>query len=142
MIKYFSWPGFFLFFFSILLHRIFSYTFFILFIFFQHKTTLFTTLVAAISSLLVRYGNNEGLCIAVPVANRDVTSGLLKSVGYYVNTVLLSFAPSETMSFDEVISYAKEIVTGAQKHAQVPYQKVVSEAMDRGSPGAKVSFAS
>ena len=89
----------------------------------------------------MRYGNNEGLCIAVPVANRDVTSGLMKSVGYYVNTVLLSFAPSETMSFDEVISYAKEIVTGAQKHAQVPYQKVVSEAMDRGSLGAEVSFA-
>lgn len=101
---------------------------------------MFTVLVAALSSLLVRYGNNDGVCIAAPVANRDLTSGLMKSVGYYVNTVLLTFAPSEGMSFDEIVQVAKEVVLGAQKHSQVPYLKVNAEAIPKESPSPQVMF--
>lgn len=99
----------------------------------QNGTTLFNVLLAGVGMLLARYGNDDGVCVVTPVANRDLMPGLLHSVGYFVNTLVVFMAAQTTSTFAELIQQAKNAMSSALKHAHVPYQQVVSVALPRNT---------
>ena len=91
----------------------------------QCKTTLFTTLTAALQTLLHLYSNQEDISIGAPVANRN-RSELEGMIGFFVNTLVLRTDFSGDPSFAELLERVRETVVGAQAHQDVPFEKLVA----------------
>jgi len=90
----------------------------------NYKATLFTTLTAALQTLLHLYTSQNDVSIGAPVANRS-RSELEEMIGFFVNTLVLRTDFSGDPSFAELLGRVRETVLGAHAHQDLPFEKLV-----------------
>jgi amino acid adenylation domain-containing protein len=90
----------------------------------NYKATLFTTITAALQTLLHVYTNQNDISIGAPVVNRS-RSELEELIGFFVNTLVLRTDFSDDPSFAELLGRVRETVFDAQAHQDVPFEKLV-----------------
>lgn len=88
--------------------------------------TLFMTLLAAFSTLLHRFSQQDDFAIGIPVANRSHSS-LDTLVGCFVNTLALRADLSDKPSFLELLSRIKNTSKEGFEHQDIPFEQVVDE---------------
>ncbi|HEX7773911.1 MAG TPA: condensation domain-containing protein, partial [Pyrinomonadaceae bacterium] len=90
------------------------------------SVTLFTVLLAAWQTLLLRYTGQTDVAIGTPIANRNrfETEAL---IGFFVNTLVLRTDLSRNPTFRELLERVFSVVLDAQAHQEVPFEKIVEE---------------
>ncbi|MEU6235807.1 amino acid adenylation domain-containing protein [Kitasatospora sp. NPDC047058] len=107
----------------------------------RHRTTLFTVALAALQTLLHRYGCGEDPVVATPVGGRERTE-LEGLIGCFVNTLLLrgdlsphaaGDAPTGGPTFAELLDRAAEATKRDLQHQEVPFEQLAAR-LRAGSP--------
>jgi amino acid adenylation domain-containing protein len=86
--------------------------------------TLFMTLLAALQVLLWRYTDQHDLLIGTPTAGRNQLE-LERSIGFFVNTVVIRSDLSGNPPFQELIRRVREIALEAFEHQDAPFLRVI-----------------
>ncbi|MEM7583700.1 MAG: condensation domain-containing protein [Acidobacteriota bacterium] len=86
--------------------------------------TLFVTLLAALAILLKRYTGRELVPVSSPMANRS-RSELERLIGVFVNVLVLPVDLSGDPTFLELLQRAKQAVSGAFDHQNLPTERVI-----------------
>ncbi len=86
--------------------------------------TPFSLFVAALSTLVHRYGGQDRIGIGAPIAGRTRVD-LEGMVAFLSNTVLLCTDMSGTPTFRQVLARSHETTVGAQANQDVPFDKIV-----------------
>ena len=91
----------------------------------QHVTP-FVTLLAAFTTLLHRYAQQDDVVVGTPVAGRTrvETEGV---IGPFVNTLALRSDLSGDPSFRTLLKRVRDVVRGARAHQDLPFEKLVQE---------------
>src|SRR6185295_2905996 len=92
-----------------------------------HGVTLFMLLLAAVQTLLWRYGGGEELVVVgTPIAgrNRLETEPL---IGFFVNTLVLAQRLGDDPGFSGLLGRTREEVLSAFAHQDMPFEKLVEE---------------
>jgi amino acid adenylation domain-containing protein len=92
----------------------------------RQGVTLYTTLLTAFKTLLMRYSGQEDVIIGTLVAGR-VRPEVESLVGFYVNTLALRTDLSGDPSFVVALERERNVVTGAQANAEFPFEKLIEE---------------
>src|SRR5205085_220252 len=92
----------------------------------REGATLFMTLLAAFSTLLHRYTNQEDILVGTPIANRN-RSETESLIGFFVNTLVLRARFPERMTFRELLRQVREAALEAYAHQDLPFEKLVEE---------------
>ncbi|WP_345328987.1 amino acid adenylation domain-containing protein, partial [Kitasatospora aburaviensis] len=98
----------------------------------RHRTTLFTVALAALQTLLHRYGCGEDPVVATPVGGRERTE-LEGLVGCFVNTLLLRGDVSGEPTFADLLDRAAEATRRDFQHQEVPFEQLAAR-LRAGSP--------
>ncbi|MFD4999336.1 non-ribosomal peptide synthase/polyketide synthase [Streptomyces buecherae] len=90
----------------------------------ERRTTLFTTLVAAVQTYLARLSGQRDIAVGTVTSGRErpETQGL---VGFFVNTLTLRSAIAPDASFPDVLDGVRRTVLDAFAHQDVPFEQVV-----------------
>jgi len=90
------------------------------------NTTLFMTLLAAYSTLLYRYTEQEDIVVGSPIAgrNRAETEGL---IGFFINTLALRIDLSGDPSFRELLGRVREMALEAYSYQDLSFEKLIEE---------------
>ncbi|NMO20761.1 type I polyketide synthase, partial [Pyxidicoccus fallax] len=93
---------------------------------FSHKegVTPFMTLLAALTSLLVRYSGREDIVVGTPVGNR-ARGELEPLIGFVAHAMALRTDASGDPSFRELVARARETTIGASSHQDVPFEHLL-----------------
>ncbi|MEM8642937.1 MAG: amino acid adenylation domain-containing protein [Cyanobacteria bacterium P01_G01_bin.54] len=102
----------------------------------QAGATLYTTLLAAVQTLLFRYSGEEDILVGSPIANRHQPEVELL-IGCFINTLVFRADLSGNPSFRQLLEQVKGIVLGALAHQTLPFEKLVKELQ----PTRNVSYA-
>ncbi len=92
----------------------------------EHKVTLYTTLLAAFSTLMFRYSGQADIVLGSPVANRT-RSEIENLIGFFANILVLRVDLSGNPTFVELLERVREVVAGANAHQDLPFEKLVKE---------------
>ncbi|MFE0459601.1 amino acid adenylation domain-containing protein [Kitasatospora sp. NPDC058965] len=92
----------------------------------QHRTTLFTVLLAGFQAQLARYTGSSDIAVGTVVSDRT-TPQLAGLVGYGINTLVLRTRWSGDPSFTELLARARGTVLDAFDHQQLPFARLVDE---------------
>ncbi len=86
--------------------------------------SLFMTLLAGYQLLLRRYTGQEDILVGTPIANRHrpEVEGL---IGLFVNTLVIRTRLRPQATFMEVLEEVRATTLGAQKHQDLPFEKLV-----------------
>ena len=101
----------------------------------RHRTTLFTTLLAAYAVLLHRYSGQRDIRIGVPVAGRGrpETADL---IGFFVNTLVMrAELPGGEQPFSAFVARMHERVAEAHEHQGVSFARLVEELQPERAMG-------
>ncbi|WP_163021580.1 condensation domain-containing protein, partial [Pseudomonas viridiflava] len=94
----------------------------------QQGTTLFMTLLAAWSLVLMRLSGQRDVVIGVPSANRSQQE-LDGLIGFFVNTLALRMTQPENAPAAQSVAgwlqQARRVALGAQEHQELPFDHVV-----------------
>ncbi|MBA3356383.1 MAG: amino acid adenylation domain-containing protein, partial [Pyrinomonadaceae bacterium] len=92
----------------------------------QEGSTLFTTMLAAFQTLLMRYTGQEDIVVGSAIAGRGraEVEGL---IGFFVNTLVLRTDLSGGPSFRELVGRVREVTLGGYEHQDLPFEKLVEE---------------
>jgi amino acid adenylation domain-containing protein len=90
----------------------------------QHRTTLFTVLLAAYQVLLHRYSGQDDLLIGTPTAGRS-RSEFEGIVGYFVNPVVMRGDLSGDPTFADLLRRTGAMVVDALRNADYPFPLLV-----------------
>lgn len=92
----------------------------------REGVTLFTTLLAALQTLLWRYTGQEDVVVGTPVANRNrpEIEGL---IGFFVNTLVIRSDLSGRPTFRELLGRVREVVLNALANQDLPFEKLVDD---------------
>jgi len=90
----------------------------------EEGATTYMAMVALFNALLHRYTGQEDLIIGTPVANRTrrESEGIF---GYVANTLVLRTDVSGAPSFRELVRRVRDGCSGAFRHQDMPFQKIV-----------------
>lgn len=90
------------------------------------NATLFMTLLAAYSTLLNRYTEQEDIVVGSPIAgrNRAETEGL---IGFFINTLALRIDLSGDPSFRKLLQRVREVALAAYSNQDLPFEKLIEE---------------
>ena len=90
----------------------------------QHRTTLFTALLAGFQALLYRYTGQRDIRIGVTNANRnrDETRGV---AGLFVNTQVMRGEVRGLMTLSALLDQAQRTMAAAQEHQDLPFEQLV-----------------
>ncbi|QUY44849.1 hypothetical protein I1H34_12665 [Acaryochloris marina S15] len=91
----------------------------------QQKTTLFCVLLSAFYVLLYHYTGQSDLAVCTPTASRN-RSELKGMIGYFVNLLVLRNDLSYKPSFRQLIERAKQVISGAIAHQDLPAQDLLN----------------
>ncbi|QCX81895.1 Linear gramicidin synthase subunit B [Streptomyces sp. YIM 121038] len=90
----------------------------------ERHTTLFTALVAGCQALLARWSGQDDITIGSLTPGRSHTD-LERSVGFYVNTVVLRTPVAEAGSFRDLLGATADTVNDAFAHGDTPFERLV-----------------
>jgi amino acid adenylation domain-containing protein len=90
----------------------------------ETNATLFMTLLAAFQVLLWRYTDRHDLLIGTPTAGRNQVE-FERSIGFFVNTVVIRSDLSGNPRFLELIRRVRGIALEAFEHQDAPFLKVI-----------------
>ncbi|MFH8609682.1 non-ribosomal peptide synthase/polyketide synthase [Streptomyces sp. NPDC018029] len=90
----------------------------------EQHTTLHTALVAAAQALLARWSGQDDITVGSLTPGRSRTD-LERTVGFFVNTVVLRTTVDASGSFRELIARAAETVGDAFAHGDTPFERIV-----------------
>jgi hypothetical protein len=106
--------------------------------------TPFMVLLAAWKAVLFRYGNDDGVVVAAPVAGRT-TLAAEGAIGLFTNSVALRSTVDAESTFAGLVGQVRDTTLAALAHQEVPFDTVVDRLRiprDPGStPVAQVMFA-
>ncbi|MFZ5918493.1 MAG: amino acid adenylation domain-containing protein [Chloroflexota bacterium] len=109
----------------------------------QYDTTLFTVMLAAFQVLLHRYTGQDDILVGTPKAGRS--RQLARTLGYFVNSVVIRADVAGDPSFSDFIGHIHSTVQGAFEHDAFPFPLLVEKLQpDRDasrSPLFQVMFA-
>ncbi|WP_158553978.1 non-ribosomal peptide synthetase [Micromonospora deserti] len=88
--------------------------------------TLFMTLLAAFGVVLARHSGQEEVLLGAPVAFRP-RSEFERSVGCFLNTVVMRVDTTGQPSFAELLARVKDMALAAFEHQQAPLERLVAE---------------
>ncbi len=93
----------------------------------QHtRTTLFMTLLAAFSTLLYRYSEQDDMAIGTVVANRRRTE-FESLIGFFLNTLVLRSDLSGDPAFSELLVRVRRTTLDAYEHQDIPFEILLEE---------------
>ncbi|MGH4003137.1 MAG: amino acid adenylation domain-containing protein, partial [Pseudonocardiaceae bacterium] len=87
-------------------------------------TTLFTVLVAACQALFARYAGQDDVAVGTVVSGRNRPE-LERTVGFFVNTVVLRAHVDGSRTFSEFLRSVKDTVLDAFAHDEAPFERLV-----------------
>lgn len=87
--------------------------------------TLFMLLLAAWSTLLARYGEQDEVVIGTPIANRSQVE-VEPLIGFFANTLVLRTDLRGDPSFWEVLARVREVALDAYANQEVPFDQLVN----------------
>ncbi|MGM9334861.1 non-ribosomal peptide synthase/polyketide synthase [Streptomyces murinus] len=90
----------------------------------EQHSTLHTALVAATQALLARWSGQDDITVGSLTPGRSRTE-LERTVGFFVNTVVLRTAVDRSGSFRELLERAADTVNDAFAHGDTPFERVV-----------------
>ncbi|MFI8858083.1 non-ribosomal peptide synthase/polyketide synthase [Streptomyces prasinus] len=90
----------------------------------EHRTTLFTALVAASQALLARWSGQDDITVGSLTPGRGRTE-LERAVGFFVNTVVLRTRVETGGSFRDLLAAAADTVNDAFAHGDTPFERLV-----------------
>ncbi len=90
----------------------------------QEGGTLFTVLLAALTTLFYRYSGQEDIAIGTPIASRN-RAELEALVGFFVNTLVLRVDLSGRPTFRDLLRRATAVALEAYQHQDLPFEKLV-----------------
>ncbi len=90
----------------------------------EHGTTPFVAFLAAFEVLISRLSGDEDFALGTPVGGRSVPE-LAPLVGFFANTLVVRADLSGAPAYTEVLARARERVTEALRHQQVPFERIV-----------------
>ncbi len=105
----------------------------------QRNATLNMTMMAVFKILLYRYTGAEDIVIGSPISGRTHRD-IERSVGFYVNTVVLRTLIEGDASFLEVLDRVKLTCIEAQSHQDMPFDVVVERLNPPRDPRYSVFF--
>jgi hypothetical protein len=89
-----------------------------------HRTTLFTVLLAAFQTLLLRHSGQDDVVVGVPVSDRRRPE-YEQLIGFFLNTVPIRCDLSGDPPFAELLRRTHLSVLHALDHADTPFEKIV-----------------
>jgi len=92
----------------------------------KQGVSLFMTLFTAFSILLSRYSRQDDLCIGTGIANRT-HSYTEKSLGFFVNTLILRSQVKPEQSFSELLQKSRQICLDAYGNQDIPFEYLVEK---------------
>ncbi|MBI5804930.1 amino acid adenylation domain-containing protein [candidate division TA06 bacterium] len=92
----------------------------------ENRSTLYMTLLAAISVLLSRHSGQQDMVIGSPVAGR-AHDDLKKTVGMFVNTLALRCRPEGENRFADYLEEVSRICFEAYNHQEYPFEELVEK---------------
>ncbi|MFE3710917.1 condensation domain-containing protein [Streptomyces scopuliridis] len=101
----------------------------------QHRTTLFTTVLAAYHVLLSRWSGQRDILVGIPVAGRTRTE-LERLVGFFVNTVPVRGDMRGDPTFAELLDEVKDTALSAYAHQELPFERLVESINPERGLGA------
>ncbi|MEU4745506.1 condensation domain-containing protein, partial [Actinosynnema sp. NPDC023658] len=90
----------------------------------RHGVTLYLVLFAAFTALLARHTGQTDIVVGGTTANR-ATEETERVVGLFVNTLALRTDVSGNPAFGELAARARDTVTAAYAHQDLPFEQVV-----------------
>ncbi|MFC9953032.1 amino acid adenylation domain-containing protein, partial [Streptomyces prasinus] len=90
----------------------------------EHRTTLFTALVAASQALLARWSGQDDITVGSLTPGRGRTE-LERAVGFFVNTVVLRTRVETGGSFRDLLAAAADTANDAFAHGDTPFERLV-----------------
>jgi amino acid adenylation domain-containing protein len=90
----------------------------------REGATLFVTLLAVFSTVLLRYSGQEEILVGTPVANRTRTE-VENLIGLFLNTLVMRADLSGNPTCRELIGRIRDTALGAYAHQDVPFEKLV-----------------
>lgn len=90
----------------------------------RHGATLFMTLLAAWSVLLVRLSGQDEVVVGSPVANRE-REEIESLVGFFVNTLALRVRTGDATDIGSLLTHVKAMALDAYAHQALPFDQVV-----------------
>ncbi len=104
-----------------------------------HNATLYTLLLAAFQTLLYRYTGQEDLSVGSPTNGRG-SARFARTVGYFVNPVVIRSHPSGATSFVEFLSRVRKTVLDAFAHQGFPFDLLVTRLQPERDPSRSPLF--
>jgi amino acid adenylation domain-containing protein/non-ribosomal peptide synthase protein (TIGR01720 family) len=92
----------------------------------REGTTLFTVLLAAFQTLLLRYTGQPDILVGTPVTGRHAKE-LEELIGLFINTVVLRGDLSGEPGFRTLVGRLRTTVLEAFDHQTVPFERLVEE---------------
>ncbi len=105
----------------------------------RNHATLFMTTLAAFSTLLHRYSNQDDILIGSPIAGRN-RAELEQLIGFFVNTMVMRSDLSGDPTFVELLDRTREMALGAYAHQDMPFEKLVEEIQPERSLNRQALF--
>jgi amino acid adenylation domain-containing protein len=98
----------------------------------RHGATLAMTLLAAYAALLSRWSRQRDVVVGMPTAGRSHVEieGL---IGFFVNTLAVRVELAGDPRFADLLAAVRETALEAQRHQEVPFERLVEELAPRRS---------
>ena len=92
----------------------------------RHGATLFMTLLAAVTTVLMNRTGQMDIPLATAVANRNQIE-IEPLIGFFVNTLVLRIDLGGNPPFSELVDRVRDVVLAAQTSQELPFEKLVEE---------------
>ncbi|KAG0210371.1 hypothetical protein BGX31_001927, partial [Mortierella sp. GBA43] len=90
----------------------------------DHGVTLYTTILAAWSSILSRLSGQDDIIIGTPVANRNHHQ-IESLIGFFVNSLALRIDHSGDPTVGQLLDRVRKATLDGQSHQDLPFEQVV-----------------
>ena len=110
----------------------------------ENQATLYMTLLAAFTLLLMRYSGQDDVVVGTPIANRQ-DSQLEGMIGFFVNTLAMRVKANPTTTFRALLKDVRRTALEAYRYQDIPFERLVEELAPQRSlnvtPVFQVAFA-